>query len=263
MKIKLASINCHDHPLMIRKRRRKILIIVDEIIALKPDIICFQEINSSHTAKLIAPLLTERGYQNFYLSDRIINRGGLFISSAFPIKKAKFFKFDKQGKIISKQLADRTLGKGFQHVTLEVNGENIELINTHLVVLYSIQSKTQIQVQSSQIDQLANYLAQFQEKLIVAGDLNIKPNSELYNRFINNTKLVDQTAGKNFLTAWTKTIYGVEKVQVQVDYIFSTQDWKASEQKIICDQTHFLRGEERYLSDHFGLFAKFSKKLKQ
>lgn len=260
MKLKLVSINCHDHPLMIRRRRRKILIIVDEIIALKPDIICLQEINLSITAKMIAPLLTERGYQNFYLHDRIVNRGGLFISSAFPIKKAKFFRFDQQGKVFSKQITDRTLGKGFQHVTLDVKGENIDLINTHLVVAYSKQSKAQTQIQLNQVDQLADYLAKFRESLIVAGDLNIKPNNTLYKRFIKKTKLIDQTAGKNFLTAWSRTMYGVEKIQVQVDYIFSTQDWKASEQKLICDQTHFLRGEERYLSDHFGLAAKLELK---
>lgn len=260
MKLKLVSINCHDHPLMIRRRRRKILIIVDEIIALKPDIICLQEINLSRTAKIIAPLLAERGYQNFSLHDRIVNRGGLFISSAFPIKKTRFIRFHQQGQLFTKQMADRMLGKGFQHVTLDVKGENIDLINTHLVVAYSKQSKAQTQIQLNQVDQLADYLAKFRESLIVAGDLNIKPNNTLYKRFIKKTKLIDQTAGKNFLTAWSRTMYGVEKIQVQVDYIFSTQDWKASEQKLICDQTHFLRGEERYLSDHFGLAAKLELK---
>ncbi len=256
MKLKLATINCHEHPKMIRRRRRKILIIVDEIIALKPDIICLQEINLAATAKIIDPILSKMGYHNYYLRDRVVNKGGLFFSSFFPIKQAQFTRFTQQGTLLSKQFADRMLGKGFQHVTLDVKGENIDLINTHLVVAYSKQSKAQTQIQFNQVNQLADYLAKFRKKLILAGDLNIKPDSTLYKRFIKKTKLIDQTAGKNFLTAWSRTIHGVEKIQVQVDYIFTSEDWKTTNQKIICDQTHFLRGEERYLSDHFGLAAR-------
>jgi len=114
--------------------------------------------------------------------------GGLAILSRLPIKEAR---------------GDNFNGAGNHNliVTLELNGQLINLIGTHPLV--PVKSRT-FHSRNRQLAALSNYIQGIDAPLILVGDLNLTPWSPYYRRFINRTKLHNTRLGFGILPTWPR-----------------------------------------------------------
>lgn len=89
--------------------------------------------------------------------------------------------------------------KGFQHISVKINGERVDIYNTHLD---AGKTKKDIRVRSKQLQDLRDYIQSNSSSypLIIAGDMNINlldsESREIINSFISdlNLQMVDWSA---------------------------------------------------------------------
>lgn len=258
MELQLLSFNCYDHPRSL-SRIRRITKLASEILRLKPDIVCLQEISFADTAHKLSNTLQEKGYDTFYQADRFINHGGLFLASLSPLKSCAFTRFPKQGFFLSTQIGDAFLRKGYQQATISVNKRSITFFNTHLVSVYRKDSQRQANISMAQIKQLSEAIHAEKAPVIATGDFNFTPNEQQYSFFLQQTQLTDPFSGCDIVTV-SKTNtnrQGLYKCHYneKIDYTFLSQSIKLKNQKVIFDDMFPIGKRQLHLSDHFGLLT--------
>ncbi|GEM_PF-6297848 len=127
----------------------------------------------------------------YFVKGRIGPKGGLAIISKKKFSKIEFYKFKEQGSILSKQLIDRIIEKGF---LVGYRGKEV-YINTHLVATYRNENGKTVENLNKQFQELLRFIKQQikqKKKIILAGDFNFTPHSENYKLItkllLDNTK---------------------------------------------------------------------------
>lgn len=258
MKIKIITQNCFDSPLS-SNRFNRINFLISKIINLNPDVIFLQEINFSKTAFRVMKALKDAGYHVFCQPGLVLNRGGLLTASRISIDNLEFHRFGSQGKILSLQIADRILGKGFQKMTTTVNGNKVSLFNVHFVSIHNRRSFAERKTLESQFEMLS---LKSNEDKIICGDFNFTQKDPLYHELLKKYDFVDPLESTNLKTIVSnntnkKGIYK-DGLNVKFDYTFiSKKIAKNIKSDVIFDELFAINKQKTNLSDHFGLFTVF------
>ncbi len=256
MKTKIICINCFDSPLSL-KRNVRINRLITEVINYQADIICFQELIFLKRAKRISKMFEKMGYKTFFTPGKSINKGGLMLVTRYPILSSEYKKFKNQGTLFSNQLTDRFLKKGYQKILIEIDGEKIMVVNTHLASLYKSKSIKEKKVILKQFSELLNDLKKSKEKMIVAGDFNFQFTEDVYRVLSDETNLYDPLKEEDIITVskentQRKNFYKIKK-NTRLDYILLSRDLRSTNFKLILKDLYRLNKKDVNLSDHYGL----------
>ncbi len=259
--------NCFDVPFLNKDRLTKIETLVDQIVFLNPDLVCLQEITFPKSSRLMRNILESKGY--FVFSKKYLfgfTQGGLMIASKSPILTSTFVSYRDQGRITSLQIADRAISKGYQLVTLLIDGMKVNVVNTHLYCVYQEDDTIQSRAHQSQLDQLSNDICRLEGNIILTGDLS-EPTSrtKTFSKFLIKTGLIDVTATisdnrvriDNTNVIFQNTKFKAGMTGGKYDYIFASPGLAKNigQVEIIGCGTKSINGSDQHLSDHYGIRA--------
>lgn len=231
--MKLLSLNCHGLPFT--NHRARFGKIAAAIARSGAEVVFLQEVIFLSDLKYFKDL----GYKLLYEKKWKLIKGGLVVMAKNEVALGRFHKFKTQGRWLSKQLADRVLGKGVWEI--ELDGRGLTLINAHLVRVYKEKGKVD-RYQEQQLQDLMK-LIKSKEKVIVAGDLNINEGSVLYEKLSAIVTDLTKGMGVSFL-----------KKPEKVDYVLASEEVEIKER---CFLDEMLDGEWG-LSDHRGIFLELA-----
>lgn len=163
-------------------REARIERIAPAILALKPDLVCLQEVWVEEDGALLAAAFAEAGLTHcVHASDGLLG-SGLLIASRYPIKSERFEAFESTGKLHKVWHGDAWARKGALEVRVETPLGGLRVVSTHLHARYG--SDEYLSVQLAQAAQLGHFLGDFginppprasdsaRIPLLVLGDLN-------------------------------------------------------------------------------------------
>lgn len=256
-KLSILSFNVFGSPHSLNKKRR-MSEIGEAINTLSPDIVALQEVFFKKDREKITKGLINHKYFEIPKKHKFIfgGSGGLMFFSKFEIVEFYFEKYKEQGPITPIfSLTDRAVGKGFLHVKVAVDGEILNLINTHILGNYRDLERESV-AQKKQIGQLVDYILKIpmKEKLIFCGDLNVNPQKEIYRDFIEKTKLFDPLDGNNDLSIHLKLRKFLFRIYRNMPERLDYTCFKNIENEKI-NQEIVFKGSE--ISDHMGIYSKF------
>ena len=174
---------------------------------------------------------------------------GVVFFSKMPIVKEKRISFSfSQG-------SDRLAKKGAVLVTFEKNGQQINILGTHLQAGSEISRK---KIRTTQIDEIKNIVNEIDSSsvLIYAGDFNIHKESKMFDRLknklkSNNPKLNEQS--KSFATANFKdnSLYPTTGKPSWIDFIMIRRAMRVSQKALWVEEPRGKkRRKNKRLSDH-------------
>lgn len=228
------------------------------------DILCFQEVtgHDTHSGNLHSMRDCFEELQNIfkdtYNGEQVISQYYASGENAY-LSNATFFK--KQFSLIQKQTLSlhrnpikleqdatnfESLGRSLLHISLQINGRNYSILNTHFAW-----AKTPIQ-QPHQTEQgkiLLEYIRTVSSPFILCGDFNLSPDQPLiFSLDMFAVNLVKKYGITNTLNPKTHRAKVLMPDGVSVDYIFASRDITVKSLQVVKDVD---------LSDHLGLKAEF------
>jgi len=207
----------------------------------KPDLVFIQEINR-HDRVLFHRQLSDLYPFQFY-SERFETYNGGVILSRFPFKQATNI------DLKTKYMRGHT---NLNHAIIRLRGQNVHLLNCHLYPsgheflefllrrrnFPSFWSRAQLMYarRQAEADSLFAYIKKLQGPIILCGDFNDTPNSEVYNKF-----------SANFQNAFAKRGWGIGGT-------FGQQTLMPSLPRFVRPLAFdFLRIDHIFVSDHFKI----------
>ena len=162
--------------------------IKQKIIEKKPDIVCLQELVFSFDRRFFQL----EGYYQISAPANLKNRGGLLTLVKSSVGECHYRNYAKQGRILSIQVFERFLGKGF--LATYLSDKDLWVVNTHMQAVHKIIEKHDI-VQEKQLDELLEFIKS-KNRVILCGDLNFTPFSQNYKKvtqFLTDLSSVDRS----------------------------------------------------------------------
>jgi len=190
--------------------------------------------------------------------------GGLVTFSRVPIRKTSYGVFERRGQWRSHGAADRLLRKGFLITAHEIEGVSVVVINTHLLANYDQDWSARNRFardQEAELTQLSDAIAttSHESLVIVAGDLNVPAGSDMFQRFVRTSGLVNAFGARNSPDTLRPLPSGGPGFVI--DHILYRP---ASGVRVECDAQTMLeaavdlgRGRTAFPSDHIGVCATF------
>lgn len=240
--------------------------LINGVISVNADIVCMQETFHPKIRKQIQTL-TEQGYNtntdfdcNRY-AQKILKMdcyGGLITMTKYPIIKERFYPYEITDEYSIIEEAGR---KGFLFTTINVNGEYLNVINTHLYSGGSHHSEKQRLKQIYFVDSLIHTFDEFKYyPTLFAGDFNFQHPSTEVN---NDTSIVYKHIFKKM--EWKEGDAHIEdheytydkkyncfaskkEKRQKLDYIF----WNELCCNLIPEKSEVLFTKENCVSDHNG-----------
>jgi len=170
-------------------------------------------------------------------NQKTVRSGGLAAATKRKTAEVKYIIFEEQASLFKpKQFSDKFLRKGYQEIDL---GDYL-IINTHLANSYTPEDVSDLVIQR-QAEQLLEHIRKRkneQREIILAGDLNFRKHSALYDAFAY--ELEDLTAS----LPTTRKGYG------KVDFIFANAGNLTN-----CGYVEDESFKEKYPSDHPGIYV--------
>lgn len=240
------------------KQTSRIKLIPQLMIEKSSTICCFAEVFDGWNDKLS----NEFGKYNFKM-DSVKKNSGLAIAfnpEFYKIKSRNFMKFYK------KKFPDSLVKKGLMHYTLETNnGNEIDVLITHLQCEYSKQSKNYKKYREYQLRQLMQ-INQYIDKnnltnYIFAGDVNIDAdmNDPLFIKFLQ-TFDIENHPDLHHMFSKSPTYLSENRV---IDYIIAKLNNRTvSQNMILTEKARLLLKDNKdidYISDHEGIGIKILK----
>jgi sphingomyelin phosphodiesterase len=223
-----------------------------------PDIISLQEVFSQNVRKILYNFFTKKKY-NVLMSPEttLLLNGGLFIASKYDIVAHDY-------KIYKNYIGEDGISqKGILYCLIKYNNKYINIFNSHLnsdtPLIYSNSKNIPI-VKKNQLTEFLIYFNKIIKNnkyiicdkkniiYVIAGDLNLDFNSNLYTYFIENLK-------KKLNICFNENEIITDSIEKkQVDYIINCYDKNLSiiPHEIIYSYSTILK-----LSDHCPLIKKF------
>ena len=255
--LRLLTLNC----LFRGNAAARLATLARELQGSKLDILCLQEVVWRRHVELLGaalPCFPHAAFKPFGLAAK----GGLLLMSRWPISHWRYETYRRRGRWNTLGFADWLIHKGFQVVRLEVDGEAMVVINTHLLANYaedwSRESDYALR-QWDELHQLARSLATIDAgmPLVVAGDLNVPAGSWLYEDFLSSTGLRDvfdarrEPTGRAEL-AHKQPAQAIDHVLVRLP---RERQLHTSARLVFQEELRLVTGKSGHLSDHFGIEA--------
>jgi len=264
MKFSLLDFNTQGTPfyspdLTLRYKKFSELIATED-----PDIICFQEVSTYYHLFLLKKHLK----YPFFLYEKFFHgpKGGLVIASKIALEKVAFKKFVTLGSLKDISFWSQVVQNGM--LICKCKDRPLFIINTHTFSDFEFEwSPTNhlYRFVKSHIEQIVteiNSLTLQGNKLIVAGDFNMKKNSRLYKYILEQTKALDVFKKDSFPTYYRERLnYKFKgKTSERIDFIF-LNNIKATQilttAHVLDKQVKLANKKLSYLSDHIGLKVNF------
>jgi endonuclease/exonuclease/phosphatase family metal-dependent hydrolase len=240
--------------------------LIQAVVNTNTDIVCMQETFHPKIREYIQVLLSKGYYTNTdFTCNRYVNGivkmdcyGGLITLTKYPIIKEKFYVYNitEEYSIIEK--AGR---KGFLFTTINVDGEYINIINTHLYSGGSEHSEKQRLIQIEYVDSVVNTIQEYKlYPTLFAGDFNFQhPSTEIkndtsivYKQIFKNKEWYegdDKIEDKEYTYDNKYNRYASKKEKRQkLDYIF----WNELCCNLTPEEGEVLYTGENSVSDHNG-----------
>jgi endonuclease/exonuclease/phosphatase family metal-dependent hydrolase len=246
--LKIASFNTFGIPLTpLRIQRAGFMF--QNIKELSPEVVFLQEVFPNKRILKLLENISREEYPYLYPDLKIkSNHGGLRVLSKQPLTYLGFTKFRRRLSKNPLSLSDHLAGKGFQTFKTSFQGEETLILHTHLSANYSnLRSEENVQIR--QINQiLKTLLKHTYAKLVLVGDINIKPDSGLHNLLQNTAGFYDPLASTQEIT--------VEAKKSRDDYcLLKGFSPKQITQTVIFKEIYQNKRKSFNLSDHYGLLT--------
>ena len=217
----LLTLNSFGLPFFLGWRRMGVL--ADELNQRSDTVICLQEIQQDVYIPILKKRLTHFPNQ-CYKEYLFAPMGGLVTASKLPFVSYEFLPFPNRGKWWSIGFADWALRKGVLVTTIEVEGQQVIVLNTHIHANYlGSWSKDSMlaKIQSDQVRFLAEQAkAQPRDALvIICGDFNFPRDTFLYEELAEISGFIDPLKDDPRPTYRPVSILA-SKWSVTLDFIF-------------------------------------------
>lgn len=175
-KLRLATWNVWGLPFISPERAERIQAIAKFVSGENVDVACFQEVFLEEDRRILCEELAKAGlpYHRYFSS--LPFGSGLLTVSRYPISKAVFRRYSKQGNPLAVQHGDWWAGKGAGLVEIDVpEFGKVRIVNTHLHAPYG--SEVYKAVRESQVAELMDFLHSAQKgglPVFLLGDLNYR-----------------------------------------------------------------------------------------
>ena len=213
-----------------------------------------------HTRKRLVSELEKYGYRYFFHPTSGIRLNGLLTCSKHEIIRTDSADLKPVFGGINLSIVEALGSKGYSLVTIEADDTDLHVINIHLSVDWSNKyekGSKYNKVQVNAIDKLAEVVGSLgNEKIIVVGDFNFRPDCWLYEKVLSSAGLRD-IVPDDFETCLHNLFrFPMPEHGGRVDYIFTKNFPKDSvlDVKLLWDKP--VRGIG-YLSDHVAILASF------
>jgi endonuclease/exonuclease/phosphatase family metal-dependent hydrolase len=220
------------------------------------DVACLQEVVARRNLALLrasTPSFTHAAWTPY----GPLVRGGLVTLSRRPIRRQRSVVYRVRGGRHLRSLSDSFIRKGVLVTELDVGGEPVVVVNTHLLANYdddwSPGNRYAID-ERAELRQLAEVVGEIDPglPLVVVGDLNVPAGSWLLDELLAATGLQDALAGRPEPT--------FRFAPVAIDHVLARPAGPrnvAVEARIVYREelAELPRGRTVHLSDHFGIEA--------
>ena len=267
MRLRLVTLNVWGLP---EPLARDVVDRVEAIAAhlrqVEVDVVCFQEAWTWEVKKRLMATASGSRYPHAWCRKENFGGGGLLVLSRLPILEARFIPYVLKGLPQRIHHADYYAGKGFAHLRLATEGGSVSVVNTHLHAQYAGDGVSEyVGIRSGQVVQLAAYLTDIAEPLLVAGDFNIDEGKPEYRALeglsgVSDTAVtLDQRQG----TSRRANPYreGKTSPDSRIDYVFYRRGVSSTVKPValqrVFDQIFQIDGRPASYSDHDGLLAEF------
>jgi len=225
--------------------------ISEAIVELDPDIVCLQEVFDEDIRDALFHYLS---MTYGYIVDKgdvpwsIRQDSGLFLASKYPVNSQRFVPY------LNSSGADSLAQKGVVGVTIDVQGDIIYVLNTHLQADYGDEGEYS-EIRRKQVSKLAAVSSYQPYPTLVMGDMNIlaeedpgTPTAE-YLRMMRLMDLRDLYREESTDPGYTldkSNKRSSDQAEGRMDYIMASTD-------VTCNRTAVMRMYD--LSDHFAVYA--------
>jgi endonuclease/exonuclease/phosphatase family metal-dependent hydrolase len=231
--------------------------ILDEILKVDADIICFQEVFEKKHVENFKKTLTSFKYFSIAKANNFFKAPGLLVFSKFPILEKKFNRFEAQQDI------ENFSNHGYEKLRIQIENNTITLFNVHLTaggLTGNLETKRAAKVANKQFTQLYKDI-EYKENTILVGDFNCGPrtDNETYEFILEhgfNDVLINQNLD-DFLT-WDNqnTLVARQNFEMPSDRIDHLFIHETSKMKLVDAKKNLNKVYHREpfnLSDHYGL----------
>lgn len=239
---------------------RRLRSLARELQALKPNVVCLQEVQSNLALRLLLRL-TKDELTHAYLPGRSAPLGSLLTLANTPLHAPRFVRYTNQGAWFGPTVMDQLTQKGMLLSHTKQDEQAIIVINTHLVANYGANWEPNSRAARDQQHQLHQLATLVQEQpptalVLVAGDFNIPRGSWLYEEFLNRSGLTDPLAGDPRPTY--RPFPGVPvRYALPIDFVFLRTPPGMTVQTTadfcFAEPCAYVGGGRGYLSDHLGV----------
>lgn len=257
----LLSLNTFGIPFYMGWGRLKRL--TRELDQISVTAICLQEVQQNAYAPLVRRGLTSYPHHIFE-RHRYAPKGGLAVFSRIPLDRHRFEVYQDRGAWHSLSIADWALYKGILSVHLDVDGQQIIVLNTHMNANYSgiwHRENPLVQIQAHQVEQLIQTINSIPDDLllVVCGDLNFPRATFLYDNLISGGRLVDPMADDPRSTYRPFPLVPA-KWKIPLDYVLYRRpihkDVQVYTDLIEVEDSRKSHPVQRFLTDHNALLLK-------
>ena len=220
--LKVVTFNIRDLYLVEGNRVNRMRSIGKKFAELNPDIIGVQEaFVKRDRRKILKDIQNTQLRYNLYYPSGLVG-SGLFILSAFPIKKKSFLRYSKNGKWYKLWHGDWWVGKGAAHSRIQLpdNQGYLDFFNTHTHAQYYINDEYH-ETRCSQMNELGRFIQHISREnypSLVVGDFNCEPGSLEYKIAVeegNLTRMMDIPSKLDHIFAVKNPKYNFEVLDTQ------------------------------------------------
>lgn len=260
--MRILTYNCCALPLLTGDIDRRLSLAAAAISRLDPELILLQEIFL--TGQLAGVRSGLPLWPHAALEPRSFARvaGGLCLLSKRPIRRWGFVSFAVQGPVWRFSALVRLSPKGF--LWAEFEDPAVLVVHTHLVADYRIGLEGRnpyLPVQAEQLGQISAHLRRRGggTPLVVAGDLNMKPDAPALRRFLDELCLSDAMEQEVAPSVIEEPYYRLPFFWTpnrRFDYILSRGlAGRAAAEYVLRERPLTRNSREITLSDHLGVLA--------
>jgi endonuclease/exonuclease/phosphatase family metal-dependent hydrolase len=225
--------------------------VTEAIVDLDPDVVCLQEVFDEDIRDALVHYLSMT-YGHFVSKGDmpwdVRQDSGLFVASKYPINSSRFVPFSSAAGV------DMLAQKGVLGITLDVQGDPLYLLTSHLQASYGTQEEHD-DVREAQLSKLAAVSSYHPYPTVMLGDMNVvaeedtgDPTAEYLRmlRILNLRDLYREESEDSGYTVDPSNIMCTDSQASRMDYIFASQE-------VRCDRIAVMHMYD--LSDHFALYA--------
>jgi len=257
----VLSLNILGIPLVTKKYRERLGLLVKETKKINPDVICFQEAWTPPTKELLIESLKRHGFKYSFFTNSWPRFNGLLTLSKYQIIETDEESVKPLLTGLNRSLTEFAGDKGYSLIRINCLGQSIFIINTHLSADFGTETKEGSWFYRAKVKETTKLADEINsltyEKIVVAGDFNFTPDSYFYKRLLVLSGLQDTLpADKKMRT----TLYNLFKFRfpqdnAKKDYIFfkNFNGNAPLESKILWNMPFEKVG---YISDHAALYVK-------